>query len=84
MKTTRSARIVLSIVTQFKELRLAQDMSHDDLAKKSGVTRPAISHIESGRRKPSLTMSLRLADALGHNLSDIIRDAEKREKDIKK
>lgn len=54
-------------------------MSHDELARKSGVTRPAISHIESGKRKPSLLMSLKLADALGKRLSDILYDAENKE-----
>lgn len=79
VKSKRPERLVSRIIMLFKAARLEAGMSHEDLAKKSGVTRPAISHIESGRRRPSLLMSLRLAEALGKNLSDIIREAEKQE-----
>lgn len=68
--------IFAKIITKFKDLRLERAMSHDDVAQKSGVTRPAISHIEGGKRKPSLLTALKIADALGKNLSEIIRDAE--------
>lgn len=61
---------------QFKAQRQARGWSHETLAEKSGVTRPAISHIESGRRKPSLFMALKLSDALGMKLSEIVRKAE--------
>lgn len=80
MKTNHPERIVHKIISQFKALRLARNMSHEELAQRSGVTRPAISHIESGKRKPSLLMSLKLAESLGKNLSDILREAEKEEK----
>ena len=58
-------------------------MSHDELAKRSGVTRPAISHIEGGRRKPSLIMSLRLAQALDKELSEMLSEAEEKESEKK-
>lgn len=76
MKNSKSERIFLRIIQQFKVLRLSHGMSHEDLATKSGVTRPAVSHIEGGKRKPSLLMSLKLAEALGEKLSNIIREAE--------
>ncbi len=79
MKLRRHERVISHIITQLKELRLDNNMSHNQLAKKSGVTRPAISHIESGKRKPSLMMSLKLAEALGKELSEIIREAENKE-----
>ena len=80
MKNNRPERIIGRIIEQFKVLRLERDMSHEDLAQKSGVTRPAISHIEGGKRKPSLLMSLKLAQALGKELSEILREAEAYEK----
>lgn len=79
MPSKRRERILGRIVEQFKKLRLANGMSHEELARKSGVSRPAISHIEGGKRKPSLHMSLKIADALGKELSEIVRDAEKTE-----
>lgn len=79
MPNNRPERIIEKIIEQFKTLRQLRGMSHEDLAIKSGVTRPAISHIEGGKRKPSLLLSLKLAEALGTELSDILRDAEKSE-----
>lgn len=79
MPNNRPERIIEKIIEQFKTLRQLRGMSHEDLAIKSGVTRPAISHIEGGKRKPSLLLSLKLAEALGTDLSDILRDAEKSE-----
>lgn len=71
-----SETIHVKIIQQFKELRIAKGMSHALLAKKMGVTRPAISHIESGKRKPSLLLSIKLARALGKNLSELLSKAE--------
>ncbi len=79
MKNNKSVDIIKNITDQLKALRKARGMSHEELAKKSGVTRPAISHIEGGKRKPSLLMSLKLAEALGQKLSEIIRNAEEQE-----
>ncbi len=79
MKNNKSVDIIKNITEQLKALRKARGMSHEELAKKSGVTRPAISHIEGGKRKPSLLMSLKLAEALGQKLSEIIRNAEEQE-----
>lgn len=80
MKNNRSERVINRIVKQFKELRMASGMSHDDLAKMSGVTRPAISHIEGGKRRPSLLLALKISNALGTGLADIVREAEAQEK----
>lgn len=68
--------IVKKIVKQLKLLRLAQGMSHEVLAQKTGITRPAISHIENGKRKPSLLLSIKLANALDKQLSEILHQAE--------
>ncbi|MBN8530937.1 MAG: helix-turn-helix transcriptional regulator [Alphaproteobacteria bacterium] len=76
MKEKRPEILVIKIIQQFKTLRVSQGISHETLAKKTGVTRPAISHLENGKRKPSLLMSLRLAEALNTDLPDIIRSAE--------
>ncbi len=69
-------KIALELVKQFKAIRQEQGLSHQSLAKKAGVTRAAISHIENGIRKPSLMMALRLSDALGIKLSTILQEIE--------
>jgi len=63
--------------TRPKLLRVGRGVSHEALARKAGVTRSAISHIESGKRKPSLLVALSIAEALDTELSDILLKAEK-------
>jgi DNA-binding XRE family transcriptional regulator len=76
LKRKNPNHIFLRTIEQFKSLRIEQGVSHSRLAEKTGVSRPAISHIESGKRKPSLLLSLKLAKALQTKLSDIVRKAE--------
>jgi DNA-binding XRE family transcriptional regulator len=76
-KEDKTALVFANIIAQFKALRLAKSLSHTALAKKIGMTRPAISHIENDKRKPSLLAALRIAHGLGKNLSDIVRIAER-------
>lgn len=73
----KTTLIFKHVIDQFKELRIAKGLSHTALAKKIGMTRPAISHIEKNKRKPSLMAALRVAQGLEKNLSDIVRKAEK-------
>lgn len=73
----KSKAIFENIIEQFTVLRIAKGMSHSELAKKIGMTRPAISHIENDRRKPSLVAAIRIAHGLGKNLSEIVRVAER-------
>lgn len=51
-------------------------MSHEVLAQRAGISRPAISHIERGKRKPTLLLTLKIARALDVELSDILQRAE--------
>lgn len=73
----RAELLLVAIVQKLKELRQQNKLSHDRLAQKAGITRPAISHIEKGKRRPSLMVCLRLAQALDIELSDIIKSSEK-------
>jgi len=57
--------------------RIYNGLSRNNLAVRAGVTRPAISQIESGKRKPTLIVCLRIAHALGKNLGEIISECEK-------
>jgi XRE family transcriptional regulator of biofilm formation len=54
------------LATVIQKLRRAQGMTQEELARKAGVTRPYISHLESGLKKnPSLPTLKKLAKALG-------------------
>lgn len=68
-----AAKTVKDTVKRFKALRLSGGLSHEALAQRAGVTRAAISLIESGKRRPSLLVALRIAAALDTNLSTVLK-----------
>ncbi len=77
MDTNHTEHIIKGITEQLKKARQESGMSHETLARKIGVSRPAISHIESGKRKPSLLLAIKISHGLGMKLSSIIKLFEK-------
>lgn len=57
-----------------KDKRNAANMSQEDLAKASGVSRVAIARYESGERVPSVIIAARIANALGCKVDDLIKE----------
>lgn len=49
---------------RLQSLRTKLELSQDDLAKRAGLQGTAVSHFETGTRKPSFDNLRRLADAL--------------------
>jgi len=54
------------------ELRTARNLTQDELAERCGSNRPFISNLERGVKVPSLTMILRLAEALDCRVYDLV------------
>lgn len=77
MRNAYAESILNKVVKLLAEARKAQGLSHEALAQKAGVTRPAISHIEAGKRKPSLLICLKIAKALDLKLWEVIKQAER-------
>jgi len=77
MRNDYAEKILNKVVKLLSETRKAQGLSHETLAQRAGITRPAISHIESGKRKPSLLICLKLAQAMDLKLWEVIKRAEK-------
>ena len=50
--------------TLIREKRVEKKISQGKLAKMIGVSQPFIAEIESGRKKPSLDVLMRICDAL--------------------
>ena len=75
-RNSRAEQILVDMVKIMKELRLQKGFSHETLAQRAGITRPAVSHIEAGKRRPSLMVVLKLAHALEQELSDIAKQSE--------
>lgn len=80
MHHDRADDIIQSLAQQLCSLRKKLGLSHEALAAKAGVTRAAVSFIESGKRKPTLMILLKLACALDSNLSVLLKKAERAEK----
>ncbi len=76
MKTKHCSELVGHAVSRMRQLRMELGLSHEKIANRAGITRPAVSHIESGKRKPSLAMAVKLAYALDVELSEILKYAE--------
>ena len=59
---------------RIRETREAQGLSLEQLARLTGISGPALSLIETGKRDPRLTTLKRIADALRAPLATIIAD----------
>lgn len=58
--------------TKIKEFRESLKMTQDELAKKSGVTRPYISNLENGKQEVIKNTTMEsIARALGKPVSEI-------------
>ena len=57
---------------RLRELRTARNLTQGELADRCGSNHPFISNLERGVKVPSLTMVLRLAEALECRVSDVV------------
>jgi transcriptional regulator with XRE-family HTH domain len=60
-----------AVVRALKDARIEQGVSQNELAKRSGVSRPMINHLESGKRNPTLIVVHGLATALGLSVAEV-------------
>lgn len=64
-----------------KPLRMAAGISQDELARKSLVSRVSIARYESGKREPKLSIAVKLADALGCSVDELIGKKKRTKKE---
>ncbi len=64
-------KLDVNVCNNVKSIRTRLGMSQQDLANIAGVTRQAISSVESGQCSPSVAISLRLAKALGCQVEEL-------------
>lgn len=57
--------------TKLQEMRNRAGLNHEQAAELSGISRSHYTLIESGKRTPSLSVAIRIAHALGCDVSDI-------------
>ena len=76
MDIEESERFSQAVIARLKEERLKGGLSQAALAEAAGLSRTAITMIESGQRRPTLMVCHALAKALGLALSNVISDVE--------
>ena len=66
-------RIEKTVIQRLRDERLKQGLSYEQLAAKTGLHRTGISMIERGERRPLLVNVIRIAEALGVGLRDLLK-----------
>lgn len=59
--------------TRIKEYRAKYNLSQEDLAKKVGVRRETIGHLENGRYNPSLKLAMDIANVFETTVEDLFK-----------
>ena len=67
-------KLLADVGHRIRETRAAQGLSLEQLARLTGISGPALSLIETGKRDPRLTTLKRLADALRVAPATLIAD----------
>lgn len=62
-----------AIGARIRDIRLHAGLTQERLAELAGLDRQAVNRIEQGHQSPILDNLLRLADALGVPLADLVR-----------
>ncbi len=57
--------------TRIKELRARHDLTQEELARRVGVRRETIIHLEKGKYNPSLRLAHEIAKALGSTIDEL-------------
>jgi transcriptional regulator with XRE-family HTH domain len=71
-RTDQSAALVSTISANLKRLRTRQGHSLERLAKLAGVSRAMLSQIETGKSVPTISLLLKVADALGVPIANLL------------
>ena len=67
-------KLLADVGHRIRETRAAQGLSLEQLARLTGISAPALSLIETGKRDPRLTTLKRISDALRISLTALIAD----------
>jgi transcriptional regulator with XRE-family HTH domain len=59
------------------ELRIKKGLSHEKLARETGLSRSYIGYLEKGERRPTVEVAVKLSLALGVKFSTIIKKVER-------
>lgn len=71
--------MVMGMRTRIQEVARERGTTAAELARRLGLYRSNLSAMDAGRRTPSLRLLLRLAEALGCGVADLLETAPERE-----
>jgi len=74
---THPERVLHGLGRALQEVRDQRGLTQEALSLETGVHRNYIGGIERGERSPSVVAVVKLADALGVSLSDLVTRAER-------
>jgi XRE family transcriptional regulator, regulator of sulfur utilization len=60
------------LAANLRRLRERRKLTQQDLAERSGVPRPTLAHLESGEANPTLSVLVRVAEALATSIEELI------------
>jgi transcriptional regulator with XRE-family HTH domain len=72
MRPSKNQPLINALATEIKLRRRALGFSQEDLAGNCQLDRPYISLIEVGRKQPTLSVLLRLAEGLQYSLAEFM------------
>lgn len=75
MRNKRAETTTKKLVKLLKEKRLEKGISHQKLADIAGIHRSTVSRVESGERIPTITVCLKIAQALEEDLSALLNQS---------
>ncbi len=70
-------KVCVEFVKILREEREKRDLSIYAVAARCGLSQQSVSYIERGMRLPSFETILRIADAVGVNFADVLKQARK-------
>ena len=78
MRPSKTQPLINALATEIKLRRRELGFSQEDLAGSCQLDRPYISLIEVGRKQPTLSVLLRLAEGLEYPLAEFMGRVQKR------
>lgn len=71
----RAQNVLLTIAARVRQIRRERGFTQAEIAARADLAPGTLSRLESGREPPTVSSLVRLADALGVSLGDLVGDA---------
>jgi transcriptional regulator with XRE-family HTH domain len=72
-----SNRILQALASRIKELRLHKNVSQEELAHRSGLSRTGMGFLETGKRWPRLDTLMSVAEGLNISVDELLKGLHK-------